>query len=1816
MTPGGRAPRNIDSERWAGLRTGPRAALVHELTDQDLDTLARCAVAGVFDEVLFDELLSAGGRPLEELKYLLLVVPDGAPGRLRLGAQFGGRDGLFWSLWLDTEDGIADFVRPLSGSMAEHHRSRANLLRDAAPDDGSVVEHHERERLRHLLLTEDGAETARAEFAELFRDRDARFDLPGCRDLLDVLDDPVRSPELSEELTGLRERYRLRTRIRAAVSDDFLLTRPELYLNRRSLEASLLQLLDDRRAGPWLVRLRGIGGTGKTTLLRWFSARCCVDLDNPDVALPTLCVRIDGTTARTVGLLSRPWLVLVEAAAQLRRMLDVGDFDAVLSKYSDYRDLIKSDTEIDASRSDEPTTEEVVRDFAAALYHPEHGDCRRLVLLLDNMDDLYLWGDSNRDRLDEFFSLFKLLHSQHGGLRVVVAGRYDFAVPLPHLADHGPKTVVLDSFTRSEAAEALRRRGVTDPETIAAIVERGKALPILIAGFAVLFGPGRTPPTAEAIRSNTEPVIDFLSRRIIMPVVNPVVRWILRYACIPDGFDREFLEQVMLPVLRQNDEGLLCAELDLPSGARRSRGVARPRKEGWDPPAQDDATRLNEVWEEICNHLRELPWFDHSGGKAGTFSVQPDLRRDLRARIMQHHAAALIHERAVRVFQDAGESARLAREAGERERWPHLMQKAIFHAVHIATGSGVDLWRGALHTARGLGRLDWAEYISNAMIIEFCLQPAAPVSSALAPGEFADGVEPRLSGEAAYEARVELARIRAQRAGLLPGGPRPLTSANWSAECAQSLDDTRVARAVVRDSERASREVRRFETYERILDALAVIRRAGEQPTDSVSEIQELLDALPPPDEPAADAVSRDTWLMRAALIRRAYPFKAEQVERAYEHSFEHARRIQSAAAWIAADAVDWHLAADRTESAAAWCERAMRLPDDPYAPDRAALEDLRATRVSLLLDLGRPTEALRAAAEYGRDRALPAAVAVTAAEAHLALCRPLAALGDLDDVSSMTDDEGALEIDLLRARIRAQLLDDEGARAALDHAEAAARTLGPAWRARVAVARASLELDVTGNLLLADYVLSTDFERLPDRAPEQFELDLARAELARRTGDRETFEARLTAAAEAAHGPDGSRADRIRVLCAQLAAGPLLPARRHAEALRRLVDEMERERTGQSWLRLRLFAPLCRCGEVGLDAADSEHIRARLHALLPPPLERPDQLADGVDLDDVGYRLSVLADLYRVAGDRRTAVACQERAAYILAKADPFVSWCRLDAVWRVGAAPMRRQPDLAEFESRYSRSRHPKLVSAMMSEWVATYDPESSSVDAWLMLVTATRLSDGSPAQPSQYQVRLHERLAARMEADEDAVAAARTRAAQISARLGLPRPPAPATAPISAELIEFGETPRGVRVSTPASATAPDDLSLSLASAGNAFVESVREWSSTIGRRPAEALAGRLSEADSGEPAMVNISCKSARFAAQPWELLPVDGRPLGRHRRVRDLVRHTSATSLEQGRANLVRKLMEAHDAWADPADPEAVPDSGASAISDLALVEALRRYCRERALEPDRPGIAEARLTARVLEDLAARARQRKQASPRPLEVYILTPGIGASVEMRDRFRRRSEQARQAYQSIAVPAIGSLWPIVHTHRVQGVEFLELAAAVGRYTQSRIADIVHVCGVVRADREVPTFGMHDGGEPLTAKALSSALRQLTGTTLPLVVLDFTTSGNPADLRRHLLLRNRFAHQLLGLGCVDTLIAAGFEPGRATRQLECLAMEIARRGNAAAVCRAIRAVESHNAGLQWNSEMSDECLPYWATALFSSLPPDALYEPGLFN
>jgi hypothetical protein len=1760
-----------NADRWSRLREYAADPVIGMLDDPSLDVLARCAVAGTFDEKLFGSHLQINDITLNALVTRRLVTPttrsagaDGERTRYRLTGALGDA---FWEVWQQTSD--PDYVHQLSSDLSAYYAGRTGTGR---ADD---------ERLRHLLMADPVA--AGSEFLKRFRAADQRFDLSECWNLLDILDDPPRSRRLTDALVTQRERCRSRARARGAWADDYRVTRPSAYLERALLQRALSGVLDDAPDAPWLVRLKGIGGTGKTTLVRWFTSRRCVaaDMDGPP---PIPCAWIDGSATDTVELLERPWLLLVAAAARFGKLLDDGRFNGFLDEYDGYRDLLSSSGNRGTSVVTGTAVDgaEVERRFVS-----ETDGLGPFVVILDNLDDLYQLGSLDRQRLGALFAMLDRVHRATGGMRVVIACRYDFRDLLPDTEALRRDVIEVIRFEEHEVRELLHRHGIDDATVVTAVMERSDRLPVLVTGYAKILPRGVTASAAKEIVDAPEPVIAYIAERIIGQNPDPVVRWALRYSSVAVVFDREFFAQVMLPVIRESEpDGAVRCQMN------RATKTKLPRDPGWNVPDASDHERVAALWEQIRVVTRGLPWFKVVDGGSHAV-VEADRRAELSADVALHEATRLIHERAVSYFSELGEY-----DAPSADLWPQWQRRSVYHAVHVDPEAGLETWRRAADGARSRGRPEWARALTANVLADFGLR----VPHGGDPDATAVATERGLLGPAAaYEMYVDLARTAVQVAGLLPGASRPARGWPPVASYAMRAAEEALAECIAAGGEVLSNP------YWDILSVLESIFQGSATESRFDGDWAERV--------AATDGQARDAYLVLARHMRGAdQPNADAAAETAYAAAFGRACAAEDGEPWVAAEAASWHLEAERAEDALWWSESGLSGLERHYGPDVAATALLRVLRASALLELGRPADVLEVLANYAEDQPLGLELGVVAARAFMALRRPLLAVRQLrepDRNSESLPADVRLTAALLEAEVNSRLLDRGALDECLDLAESLAGLMqSPAHLALVVATRARVALDALGDLAQANDVLDHPALRTLADAAARVDLELARAAAIHmsQAPDPELGLERLSrcldAAWNTAAGPDGSRSLRVRVLAAELDCGRSLAAGRTERALGRLLDELGEEPQAS---RFRLLEPLARCRAPEVGAAALASARERIPVLFPVAEDHlGPATGERVGSENEAWRRLTLAELYRVVGQTEPMVKLRDRAVSTLGQRDAFVRWQGLDAVWRVGAPRAIRPLDPDDFAKQYRG--YPALVSAALTTWIEAYDAGLRSPESEDLLRRAHELAERA-SNVSQYSVRLLTLLEkqARAHGRQEDADRLNDELSQLQDRLGVQRFTAWLPRTVDGGQIVIRDIAAGFRISTvgytteeidvPAETLVWDDEGALLRDTG-------------ILRALERRLAAR-----GGTPTAVGFSWSTAALAAQPWELLSLQSGPLFRAPGVSDVVRHDAKRGPEQYRVRLLRRAMAAYWSAKEGADfGIRAGDVGVrrearafDAASGKQFEQALRRFAEEQGLAWAAVGPDRDRIENAALVEAVAFFRQKRATAHRPLRVGIAVPAVGNSMSALSIIEQRVRQVDMAYQKAARAGDDPNARRVTVKCDYGPEVFATAVSYESSGDRRPCDILHLCGPLGSVEGLPLMGVPRDGSAVSERELDSLVRACTDRVPPVVILDplAPTSSSLDEVRRQLAQRNMFAHRLLALGGADTVIATGFERPAANQQPRALAAAFTDRATPATACRAIRS----------RAPSGPAALPYEATALFSGLQPQMMYEPGLF-
>jgi len=363
--------------------------------------------------------------------------------------------------------------------------------------------------------------------------------------------------------------------------------RLERFLPRAEQLGAFEDLLDqpDGAKGAWALHYLGVGGVGKTMLIRHLTAELAPARD-------ALTSRIDFDHLNPDFPRRRPAQLVVELAAELEAQAQGTRLIGL------YRQAYEALQEVNA-RAQPVTVED--EDFAKALrtfagFLQALG--RRVVLILDTCEELEKFrpAGGRLEQLEATFEVLEALHRQVPTLRVVLAGRRPLArsgrgwrladlagrrhallpASKPYLLLHEVR-----GFDPVEAEEFLTRRAGLrpDPELLAAILERspdpGTAADVewddghqppeaprynpfdldLIAGW-VRGEPDLTIAELRASRSDL-----YVETRIVGRLKNPDVERLLPAVVALGRFDQEML----LPAFDLGEQALADAERDLAS---------------------------------------------------------------------------------------------------------------------------------------------------------------------------------------------------------------------------------------------------------------------------------------------------------------------------------------------------------------------------------------------------------------------------------------------------------------------------------------------------------------------------------------------------------------------------------------------------------------------------------------------------------------------------------------------------------------------------------------------------------------------------------------------------------------------------------------------------------------------------------------------------------------------------------------------------------------------------------------------------------------------------------------------------------------------------------------------------------------------------------------------------------------------------------------------------------------------------------------------------------------------------------------------------
>ena len=723
------------------------------------EALRRAALTPHFDADLFS-LLTQG---LENVTFKeLIALPEVRPLPRRAGYTVteAARESLIQE-WRQ----IPEYV--------SWNQQLADFVKDHDPDDVAT-------RLYYLVRCD--IHGAKKLFEEEFAKADARFDLSRCFALLEVL--AHAQAHLGTELTLSREIHQQRYRALALFAGDYYRTRT--YQQRAGVLAVIEEVFaSDTR---WILHLHATGGMGKTMFLRWF-------ITDQLLAKRRACARVDFDDVNASNVTRFPWLLLLAFAEQLNVQMERRFFLDLIEQLTPFASFLRLPQELSlpdsVARQQLSTTSgpewvdgaQFVAKFAAILRESD----TQVVLVLDTLEGVTVTAE-----FAPIFSLLRDVRARAPNVRVILSGRYNIPSKikallreadeqrgpsvLPGTTDVETLTGVLNElnasslslelrrFTKKEAQEYLRSRGIIQKEIVEAIIakvheaggEGSRAAginPFNLSLFAELVL-GRDAISADEVRRLPSAHFVYLVERVIKRIPEQPLRWVVRYGALPRRLTPGFIDAV----LRGPLEAALRGEFTHDVLRVQTRGTSEIRETDlWKP---DLSAGTSGLWEQLCRYEAPRGWIWREPGTEQAVRFHGDVVEPMRDLLSTQPVFPDLQRRAVTYFEELAHA--------EPGRWADWICEAIFHKFQLERDSAAPYWEEQLRVAGTKGHRGWPRQVAREVLrLEYA----------------EDGVNPRLQGEPPEEllstATLVRAHLETAQAMLTELGPITPGSADW-----------------------------------------------------------------------------------------------------------------------------------------------------------------------------------------------------------------------------------------------------------------------------------------------------------------------------------------------------------------------------------------------------------------------------------------------------------------------------------------------------------------------------------------------------------------------------------------------------------------------------------------------------------------------------------------------------------------------------------------------------------------------------------------------------------------------------------------------------------------------------------------------------------------------------------------------------------------------------------------------------------------------------------------------------------------------------
>ncbi|SFG17099.1 hypothetical protein SAMN05518801_10927 [Novosphingobium sp. CF614] len=520
----------------------------------------------------------------------------------------------------------------------------------------------------HLAGAGNVAELFRAAFGEAA----ARMDIPQLNAILQAVRRPP--PATNTPLfTAVREAEAFFAG-RSLFRRDYQLT-ARFFEREVAFRSFGAVLAADQR---WIWHLHASGGVGKTTFLRWLISRHLLETSNS-----AICARIDFDDYRLDSLVEYPLRAMADILRQIDRQLpDTG------------LQMIVSDLD---GISSEPGWNEVLLDGVLSRLDSIRIE-RAIVVVLDTLEDATRTQAAWLRRLVQQIAR---LRTGMPRLKLILSGRYDFTAGLPEELRDAVTVHELDRFSPAEAEAYLERiEGIASPDLRRAMLERVAVEEVAGPDGTARFNPFKLSLLGQIIRNDPGMDVErvlrmesvdlaYLIERVILRIQDQSLRWLIRYAVVARQLDRGFLENVLLPELRE----VLAGGAGYDQVDRDALGTYKGEDIWRRDPEAAKGLDAEALLDRLRGYASDRGWISVDSGGA-VVRLHPEVVEPTRKLLAHQRVYVRLHERAIAYARGL---------AKDRDQWAAAQALLVFHHYQLDSRKGLETWQAAMEEACKFG---------------------------------------------------------------------------------------------------------------------------------------------------------------------------------------------------------------------------------------------------------------------------------------------------------------------------------------------------------------------------------------------------------------------------------------------------------------------------------------------------------------------------------------------------------------------------------------------------------------------------------------------------------------------------------------------------------------------------------------------------------------------------------------------------------------------------------------------------------------------------------------------------------------------------------------------------------------------------------------------------------------------------------------------------------------------------------------------------------------------------------------------------------